>query len=390
MAENSKSISILPLRRNVSKIAKNARDKFRDAFVKLNTGEFKFPGYRDYKPFPGGVTYWFKQDEIHQATHVHGGPAFLPWHRELCNRFEKLLRLAESSVSLHYWDWNEDPEHTTDDENKPLNLFTNEFMGHAKNKDGTPILAGEPWSSAKFYNPNPTNENYRSIYEFDKLHNNPADPPIEISRQKKDGTLKEWAKEIEQPFFSDEEILRSATFPEMRRRLEHIHNLAHVYIGGTIGNSHTAFRDPFVFLIHSNVDRLFAAWQLQHGNEWRLDPKYIYGSETNSTAVGTPPEMTVGIMTLLSPWCGMDQLNSEPGLKDVRPWASPDNWHKLPELYPYERDNIKKNSLHTTVVMPPKYDDMNDENGNLKKESINFCGSSKDLDKLLEDHHHND
>jgi hypothetical protein len=44
--------------------------------------------------------------------------------------------------------------------------------------------------------------------------------------------------------------------------------------------------------------------------------------------------------------------------------------------------------LHTTVVMAPKYDDMNDENGNLKKESINFCGSSKDLDKLLEDHHH--
>jgi hypothetical protein len=100
--------------------------------------------------------------------------------------------------------------------------------------------------------------------------------------------------------------------------------------------------------------------------------------------------MTVGIMTLLSPWCGMDQLNSEPGLKDVRPWASPDNWHKVPELYPYERDNIKKNSLHPTVVMPPKYDDMNDENGNLKKKSINFCGSSKDLDKLLEDNHHND
>jgi hypothetical protein len=99
LAENSKSISILPLRRNVSKIAKNARDKFRDAFVKLNTGEFKFPGYRDYKPFPGGVTYWFKQDEIHQATHVHRGPALLPWHRELFNRFEKLLMLAESSVS---------------------------------------------------------------------------------------------------------------------------------------------------------------------------------------------------------------------------------------------------------------------------------------------------
>ena len=32
----------LPLRRNVSKIAKDDRDKFRDAFVKPNTGDFNF------------------------------------------------------------------------------------------------------------------------------------------------------------------------------------------------------------------------------------------------------------------------------------------------------------------------------------------------------------
>lgn len=36
-----------------------------------------FPGNRN-DPIPGGVTYWFKQDEIHAATHVHQGPAFLP------------------------------------------------------------------------------------------------------------------------------------------------------------------------------------------------------------------------------------------------------------------------------------------------------------------------
>src|SRR5262249_40340199 len=44
---------------------------------------------------------------------------FLPWHRELCNRFEALLRKVDPQLSLHYWDW------TTD----PRGLFTAQFMG---------------------------------------------------------------------------------------------------------------------------------------------------------------------------------------------------------------------------------------------------------------------
>jgi hypothetical protein len=57
-----------------------------------NTDEnLRYPGKRKDKPFTVGVAYWFKQDEKHQATHARGGPAFLPWHRELYNRFKKLL-----------------------------------------------------------------------------------------------------------------------------------------------------------------------------------------------------------------------------------------------------------------------------------------------------------
>jgi hypothetical protein len=99
------------VRKNARHITDDERVKLRDAFIDLNTQErFRFPGSRNDKPFAGGVSYWFKQDEIHQATHVHGGPAFLTWHRELCNRFERLLRMADKKVSLHYWDWNEDPK----------------------------------------------------------------------------------------------------------------------------------------------------------------------------------------------------------------------------------------------------------------------------------------
>jgi Common central domain of tyrosinase len=345
------------LRKNISLVSDKERDEFIDALVALNTHrDLRYCGDRNDKPFVGGVSYWFKQDEIHQATHVHGGPAFLTWHRELCNRFERLLSLASEKIgnnkmSLHYWDWNEDP----------TDLFTSGFMGNSNGE------AGEPWLRANFYNPYPKNENYRGLHAFDTDHINPADPPISLTRAKKEGTLMEYMTKVQHvPFYSDQDIVESKNFGQMRLKLEHVHNYAHDYIGGTIGDPHTSFRDPFVFLIHSNVDRLFAAWQLRNDKEfeYRLDPTKVYGCEIDTVATGsTSPRITVGIRTLLSPWCGKgypyDPTKKhvagemeEPGVNDVRPWTYPENWHRDPAR-PRER---AKNSLDPSIVIPRIYD----------------------------------
>jgi hypothetical protein len=351
-------------RKNLSKLTDKEREALRKAFVSLNKDPtLRFPGSRDDKPFVGGVSFWFKQDEIHQATHVHGGPAFLTWHREFLNRFERLLIEADSSVSLHYWDWNEDPENTKDLKGNALDLFTMEFMGNARGS------VGEPWLSAGFYDPHPV-DNYRGLDSSDAEHNNPSDIPIALTREKVKGTLEEYIKSRRRRFYSDKEIIESEDYSEMRRKLEHVHNWAHNYIGGTIGDPHTAFRDPFVFLIHSNVDRLFAAWQLRKGFEWRLQPEKVFGddeknSEKNTVAYGsTAPRVIVGIKTMLSPWCGIgypygnyatteEGKTEEPGVNDVRPWAFPDNWHRDPKRYPPEQP---KNSLDLSVVTPRLYD----------------------------------
>ena len=355
------------IRRNVAKVCPDERIILKKAFIALNNTEnFRYPGKRNDKPFTGGVSYWFKQDEIHQATHVHGGPAFLPWHRELCNRFEKLLGKYDDRLRLHYWDWNTDPDAAPDEQGNPLDLFTKDFMGNADG-DVDDGYAGEPWLSANFYNPNPKGDRYRGIDPFDEAHSNPFDPPIEIKRDKANGTLESFAKDNSQPFFSDDDIISSCTYSEMRNKLEHVHNLAHVYIGGTIGEPHTSFRDPFVFLLHSNVDRLFAAWQRRPGFEWRLDPKYVYGLESSSVARGTHHHVSVGITTLLSPWAGVGDARAEPGLRDVRPWASPDNWHRQPKLYPEEKI---KDSRDPSIVTPPMYDEPQ-----IDTRSFNLCES---------------
>src|SRR2546421_6709474 len=94
------------IRRNAATLSQGERDALRDAFIALDTD----PRFR----YPDAVSFWDKQNEIHDATHVHRGPAFLTWHRELCNRLEAQLRMVNPGLSLHYWDWTTDPNNAAD------------------------------------------------------------------------------------------------------------------------------------------------------------------------------------------------------------------------------------------------------------------------------------
>lgn len=166
------------IRRNIASVDPSERTLFIDALKQLNDNNHKFPGDRNDKPASGGVTFWFKQDEIHQATHVHNGPEFLPWHRELLNRFEEMLRGINPNLSLYYWDWTQDPRKISnanlgEGRTGDLNLFTEGFMGWG-GPDKKPI--GEPWLSAGYYVPEVRPDRDRDQTE------NPADPPIEVVR----------------------------------------------------------------------------------------------------------------------------------------------------------------------------------------------------------------
>jgi hypothetical protein len=94
------------IRYNIASVDPAERALLRDALLELNRRHF--PGNRSDSPI-GGVSWWFKQDETHQSTHVHGGPEFVPWHREIVNRLEQLIRQINPQLSLHYWDWTQDP-----------------------------------------------------------------------------------------------------------------------------------------------------------------------------------------------------------------------------------------------------------------------------------------
>jgi hypothetical protein len=314
------------IRRNVATISQEERNRLRDAFIELHR-----------RLYPDGVSYWFKQDQIHQATHVHSFPpyegiAFLPWHRELVNRLEALLREIDPTLSLHYWDWMTDPTHSPDGRGGFVNLFSLDFMGAANGP------AGEPWLNAGFYDP--------MTLQHRDATGNPADPPRDLSRAVGQDPRVTNPDGTPNLGISDSAIISAATYPEMRRLLESAHNAAHEYIGGTIRDAHIAFRDPFVFLLHSNTDRLFALWQLQAGEAWRLDPEQVYGAESNTDVDPGLPIYDPGILTLMDPWAG--DPNNHPEVQSIRPWAPPENEQLRPEN--------QKNSKHPLVVNPPFYD----------------------------------
>jgi hypothetical protein len=330
------------IRRNILSVSQQERDRFRDAIIALNN-KF-FPGARTNFP-AGGVSYWFKQDEIHQATHVHSAPAFLAWHRELCNRFEAMLREVDPDLSLHYWDWNQDP----------TPLFTANFMGGAQGD------AGAPWLAAGLYNPNPNPpDNYRdntihsilnpSTNPSYDLHANPADPPQTRKRHVQAGAAPIGTSNFESTYWATDndftDVNKTPDFPSFDGLMAGAHGLAHDWIGGpfpsdgTLNNPHLSFRDPFVFLLHSNVDRLWAMWQTQPGKAWRLDPNLAYTDGVDpSHGYGNDPSINAP----LQPWAGENgwQMN---GHWPVRPWYAPEN------------QQVTKTCKDPSVVTPPCYD----------------------------------
>lgn len=111
---------------------------------------------------------------------MHVCPEFVPWHREFTNRFEALLRTINPQLSLHYWDFKEDPRAIADGNvgggaRGMVNLFDADFMGASSG------AAGDLWLRAGFYDPlagGTGHPPFRGSFDNDPQGtNNPADTP---------------------------------------------------------------------------------------------------------------------------------------------------------------------------------------------------------------------
>jgi hypothetical protein len=310
------------IRRNIASVDPSERALLRDALLALN--DRFFPGSRTDAPAPGGVTWWFKQDEIHQATHVHGGPEFIPWHREIVNRLEEMLRQINPQLSLHYWDWKQDPRAIPNANlgggtTGTLNLFTQDFMGYGGSTSqpiGPPWQnAAAPWRNDGFYLPGASPNRNAS--------GNPADPPDTVTRFVSGSPITAQ---------TENNILNTVDFADMRLLMEAAHNAMHSFVN--MGGVHISFRDPFVFLLHSGQDRIYAQWQTDPMHPERLFGDTVYGRESGDPHLNSNVE----------PWSTGHSIDSFGQEHFTRPWYAPEN-QGVPHTY-----------KHPSIVFPPCYD----------------------------------
>jgi tyrosinase len=238
------------VRKNANRLTDGERDRLIAAFAQLNNqGLGRFVDFRDMHT---NVS----------SPQAHGAAGFLPWHRAYLLDLERELQAIDPLVSLPYWRF---------DQPAP-NLFTADFLGVSDSLGTVQFAASNP---LRFW----TTDGVQGINRRPFFSTAAAPPGLRTEAQ----TL---------ALGSPGNLYR--TF----RTLEgNPHGSAHTSFGGSISSIGTAARDPLFFLLHCNVDRLWAKWQRQFGRF----------NAAQAAAYDTNPANPIGhrLLDTMWPWNGI-------------------------------------------------------------------------------------
>jgi tyrosinase len=180
---------------------------------------------------------------------AHGGSAFLPWHRTLLSEFEEALQSVDPTVTIPYWDW-------TDADATFNTIFTDNFMGPdgTGGRSGTEVMTGH-FSLANGW----TLRRDLTGGRWTGLNSTPVALTRDFgARVSTLGTVAQV-----------DNTLAATTYTTFRSQLEAgtgMHNMTHAWVGGIMNNVAGSPNDPMFWLLHANVDRIWAEWQLN--NHW--------------------------------------------------------------------------------------------------------------------------
>lgn len=135
------------------------------------------------------------------------GRNFLAWHRWFLWQFERRLQEENPDVTVPYWDW-----------------ITYRMLPQNLNR------------------------------------------PAELRRWR---LIRQWDPEHLPTRGELTVVMRRKGFGAFQTRLESLHGLVHIAVGGEAGQMSTARSpaDPLFWLHHANIDRLWASWQEKHSGQ---------------------------------------------------------------------------------------------------------------------------
>jgi len=221
------------IRKNANDLTPAERDRLVSAFAQINNqGAGRFADFRDMHT---NVT----------SPQAHGAPGFLPWHRAYLLDLERELQSIDPTVALPYWRF---------DQASP-NIFTLDFFG-VSNSVGT--VSFSPTNPLQFWR----TDGVPGINRRPFFGTNTAPPGLRTEAQT---------------------LALGNAYPAFRTLEGNPHGSAHTSFGGFISSIGTAARDPLFFLLHCNVDRLWAKWQRQFG---RFDPAVAASFDGAANPIG--------------------------------------------------------------------------------------------------------
>jgi tyrosinase len=217
------------IRKNAQTLSAAERDRFVAALATLNGGGAgRFRDFRD-----------MHVDAADREE--HGNVGFLPWHRAYILDLERELQAIDASVALPYWRF---------DQPAP-NVFTRAFMGVSNAAGRVEFSAGHPFGTWR------------------------TDGQLGISRRPSfaagaaPGGLRTETQTI--ALGGPAPNAAYASFDVMEGNP---HGFAHTsFLSGFIRAIQTAARDPLFFMLHCNVDRLWAKWQWVHKRTSPAEPR---------------------------------------------------------------------------------------------------------------------
>jgi tyrosinase len=224
------------IRKNANDLSEDERDRFLSAMVRLNS--------------PNATTNTVGFLDILQMhsepadPELHGRPAFLPWHRAYLLDLERRLQAIDPSVALPYWRF---------DRPAP-NVFTRDFLGVPVANGILDFSSTNPMVNWRTRLPGQGNARLRrSNGLFFAGQFFPFDPTTQRALAIRNGQL--------DTLNLGADVSGDHTFTDFRRMEGDPHGAAHVSFTGAINNPATAPGDPLFFMLHCNVDRLWALWQ---------------------------------------------------------------------------------------------------------------------------------
>lgn len=234
------------VRKNANQLTTAERDRFLNAFATLHLTNNNFQHFMDMHTSIGD-------------PEAHNNFGFLPWHRALLLDLERELQQIDPSVTIPYWKFDEPSQ----------NLFTESFIG----ADGDGF--------AEFSSSNPLrNWQVNGVPGINRTHrfieNGQATFVIgEIATLSLGGP--------------------SNLYDEFRFMEGNPHGTTHTSFSGWVSGINTAARDPLFFLLHCNVDRLWAKWQ------W-VNDRFDRTQSSSFTAQGNTTRIGHNVNDSMWPW----------------------------------------------------------------------------------------